>query len=197
MTLYNSKGSTILTNCGNNRSLELRLSNYYTSSGHTCSTQQSRLVSPTASLPVLAISLGYKHSTDQRKLPVIPGRTREACGVPSLHTREGLTLLSQLCRDRAIGVRNVDETWRSCINSKWGPLPLRHTQWSPELLESLTTVLNQNKHLPSFLICKELEYMFWSVFLEDNCIVLFLEEDGTGLGQSRGRGCWNHWNTGE
>ena len=37
------------------------------------------------------------------------GRTREASGVLFLNTRLGLTRLSKLCRDPAIGVRNGEE----------------------------------------------------------------------------------------
>ena len=47
-------------------------------------------------------------------------------------TRRGLTLLSQLCRDPVVGVRNGEEAWGSCLPSRWGPLPLRQTQRSPE-----------------------------------------------------------------
>ena len=47
-------------------------------------------------------------------------------------TRRGLTLLSQPCRDPAVAVRNGDEAWGSCLPSRWGPLPLRQTQRSPE-----------------------------------------------------------------
>ena len=42
-------------------------------------------------------------------------------------TRRGLTLLSQLCRDPAVGVRNGEEAWGSCLQSKWGPLSFRQT----------------------------------------------------------------------
>src|SRR5574340_215884 len=38
------------------------------------------------------------------KWPVSPGTPREASGVPCLNPRRGLTLLSQVCRDPAIGV---------------------------------------------------------------------------------------------
>ena len=38
------------------------------------------------------------------KWPVSPGTPREASGVPCLNPRRGLTLLSQVCRDLAIGV---------------------------------------------------------------------------------------------
>ena len=40
------------------------------------------------------------------KWPVSPGTPREASGVPCLNPRRGLTLLSPVCRDPAIGVRN-------------------------------------------------------------------------------------------
>src|SRR5574337_701564 len=40
------------------------------------------------------------------KWPVSPGTPREASGVPCLNPRRGLTLLSQVCRDLAIGVWN-------------------------------------------------------------------------------------------
>src|SRR5574337_1034807 len=40
------------------------------------------------------------------KWPVSPGTPREASGVPCLNPRRGLTLLSQVCRDSAIGVWN-------------------------------------------------------------------------------------------
>src|SRR5574337_1001900 len=39
------------------------------------------------------------------KWPVSPGTPREASGDPCLNPRRGLTLLSQVCRDLAIGVR--------------------------------------------------------------------------------------------
>ena len=38
------------------------------------------------------------------KWPLSPGTPREASGVPCLDPRRGLTLLSQVCRDLAIGV---------------------------------------------------------------------------------------------
>ena len=38
------------------------------------------------------------------KWPVSPGTPQEASGVPCLNPRRGLTLLSQVCRDLAIGV---------------------------------------------------------------------------------------------
>src|SRR5574337_13683 len=40
------------------------------------------------------------------KWPLSPGTPREASGVPCLNPRRGLTLLSPVCRDPAIGVRN-------------------------------------------------------------------------------------------
>src|SRR5574337_552042 len=40
------------------------------------------------------------------KWPLSPGTRREACGVPCLDTRRGLTLRSPVCRDPAIGVGN-------------------------------------------------------------------------------------------
>ena len=43
-----------------------------------------------------------------------------------------VTLLSQLCRDTTIRVRIGEEAWGSCLHSRWGPLPLRQIQWSPE-----------------------------------------------------------------
>ena len=64
--------------------------------------------------------------------PVIPWTTREASGVPLLHTRRGLTLLSQLCRDPAIRVRNGEEPWRYCLNPRLGPLQLHQSLWCPE-----------------------------------------------------------------
>ena len=47
-------------------------------------------------------------------------------------TRRGLSIQSQLCRHASIWVRNGEETWGSCLNPRWGPLPLKQTQWSPE-----------------------------------------------------------------
>ena len=44
------------------------------------------------------------------KWPVTPRTTQEASGDTFLHTNRGLTLLSQLCSDPAIGVRNGKET---------------------------------------------------------------------------------------
>src|SRR5574340_712409 len=38
------------------------------------------------------------------KRPLSPGTSREASGVPCLNPRRGLTLLSPVCRDPAIGV---------------------------------------------------------------------------------------------
>ena len=38
------------------------------------------------------------------KRPLSPGTSREAGGVPCLNPRRGLTLLSPVCRDPAIGV---------------------------------------------------------------------------------------------
>src|SRR5574337_1183140 len=38
------------------------------------------------------------------KRPLYPGTSREAGGVPCLNPRRGLTLLSPVCRDPAIGV---------------------------------------------------------------------------------------------
>ena len=35
--------------------------------------------------------------------------------------------------DPAIRVRNGDEPWGSCLHSRWGPLLLHQTQWSPEI----------------------------------------------------------------
>src|SRR5574341_304535 len=40
------------------------------------------------------------------KLPLFPVTSREAGGVPCLNPRRGLTLLSPVCRDPAIGVGN-------------------------------------------------------------------------------------------
>src|SRR5574337_21115 len=40
------------------------------------------------------------------KRPLSPGTSREAGGVPCLNARRGLTLLSPVCRDPAIGVCN-------------------------------------------------------------------------------------------
>ena len=40
----------------------------------------------------------------------------QASEVAFLHTRRGLTLLSQLFRVPAIGVRNGEEPWGSCLN---------------------------------------------------------------------------------
>src|SRR5574340_324127 len=50
-----------------------------------------------------------KNARFQRQLdkrPLSPGTSREASGVPCLNPRRGLTLLSPVCRDPAIGVSN-------------------------------------------------------------------------------------------
>src|SRR5574341_884565 len=44
------------------------------------------------------------------KWPLSPGTPREASGVPCLNPRRGLTLLSPVCRDPAIGVLNQRNT---------------------------------------------------------------------------------------
>src|SRR5574337_631135 len=44
----------------------------------------------------------FKIQLDKR--PLSPGTSREASGVPCLNPRRGLTLLSPVCRDPAIGV---------------------------------------------------------------------------------------------
>src|SRR5574340_1300598 len=44
------------------------------------------------------------------KWPLSPGTPREASGVPCLNPRRGLTLLSPVCRDPAIGVRSEEHT---------------------------------------------------------------------------------------
>ena len=39
-------------------------------------------------------------------------------------------LVSYQCMEPAVGVRNGEEAWGSCLPSRWGPLPLRQTQRS-------------------------------------------------------------------
>src|SRR5574339_333471 len=46
----------------------------------------------------------FQRQLDKR--PLSPGTSREASGVPCLNPRRGLTLLSPVCRDPAIGVWN-------------------------------------------------------------------------------------------
>src|SRR5574340_230572 len=46
----------------------------------------------------------FQRQLDKR--PLSPGTSREASGVPCLKPRRGLTLLSPVCRDPAIGVGN-------------------------------------------------------------------------------------------
>ena len=49
--------------------------------------------------------LGFEYGARQLdKRPLSPGTSREASGVPCLNPRRGLTLLSPVCRDPAIGV---------------------------------------------------------------------------------------------
>ena len=54
--------------------------------------------------PKLTFQRGCDTQIPLDKWPVSPGTPREASGVPCLNPRRGLTLLSQVCRDLAIGV---------------------------------------------------------------------------------------------
>src|SRR5574340_263304 len=79
------------------------------------------------------------------KWPVSPGTPREASGVPCLNPRRRLTLLSQVCRDLAIGVcsqRNPelpastgDEALFQCTKHSGVPRGPSHLQF-PLLLRS-------------------------------------------------------------
>ena len=53
-------------------------------------------------LPEFCLGILLAFSVDKR--PLSPGTSREAGGVPCLNPRRGLTLLSPVCRDPAIGV---------------------------------------------------------------------------------------------
>ena len=58
----------------------------------------------------------FQRQLDKR--PLSPGTSREASGVPCLNPRRGLTLLSPVCRDPAIGVWS-EVLCGSCLNWKW------------------------------------------------------------------------------
>ena len=70
------------------------------------------------------------HTAEQGAWDPLNTSTGKRSSLPQ--TRRFLTLLSQLCRDPAVGVRNGEEAWGSCLPWRWGPLPLRQTQRSPE-----------------------------------------------------------------
>src|SRR5574337_355842 len=79
------------------------------------------------------------------KWPLSPGTPREASGVPCLNPRRGLTLLSPVCRDPAIGVRNQrnpevpastgDEALFQCTKPRGVPRGPSHLQF-PRLLRT-------------------------------------------------------------
>ena len=85
-----------------------------------------------------------------RKNPQVPHTARRGAWDPLINsrgkrsslpqTRWGLTLLSQLCRDPEVGVWNGVEAWGSCLPLRWGPLPLRQAQRSPERLRQLHSI---------------------------------------------------------
>ena len=90
---------------------------------------------PTAFLPwapidiLVKLPLAVCLSTWRRKVELSNSRGQRG-SLPQI--RRGLTLLSQLCRDPAVWVRNREESWGSCLPSRWGPLPLHQTQMSRE-----------------------------------------------------------------
>src|SRR5574337_1988841 len=88
------------------------------------------------------------------KRPLSPGTSREAGGVPCLNARRGLTLLSPVCRDPAIGVCNQrnpevpaptgDEALFQCTKHSGvprGPSPLQFPR-SEEHTSELQSPLN-------------------------------------------------------
>src|SRR5574340_586585 len=85
------------------------------------------------------------------KWPVSPGTPREASGVPCLNPRRGLTILSQVCRDLAIGVcsqRNPevpastgDEALFQCTKPSGVPRSPSHLQFPWLLMVALRSPL--------------------------------------------------------
>src|SRR5574337_1537040 len=89
------------------------------------------------------------------KWPVSPGTPREASGVPCLNPRRGLTLLSQVCRDLAIGVwsqRNPegpastgDEALFQCTKPRGVPRSEEHTSELQSPLHLVCRLLLEKK----------------------------------------------------
>src|SRR5574342_128592 len=83
------------------------------------------------------------------KRPLSPGTSREAGGVPCLNPRRGLTLLSPVCRDPAIGVGNQrfpavpastgDEALFQCTKPSGVPRGPSHLQF-PWLLRATSAI---------------------------------------------------------
>src|SRR5574340_534649 len=88
------------------------------------------------------------------KWPVSPGTPREASGVPCLNPRRGLTLLSQVCRDLAIGVCSQrypavpastgDETLFQCTKHSGVPRGPSHLQFPWPLRATMRSPLKSH-----------------------------------------------------
>ena len=113
-------------------------------------------------------------------------KLKESCSLEEKlwQIRRGLTLLSQLCRDPAVGVRNAGEAWGACLPSRCQLFATPWTaarqsslsftnSWSLLKLVSIESVMPCNHLilclLPTFLTKKN-QRQFWWTWLKSNVI---------------------------